>query len=88
MLISYFIAFVQGQGLVEALSYVSDRKRATWKLGGIKEEEPGFHPLPAGLGTNSVVKLLSVSSLKARVLGIPGARWRLSGKQEDLANSR
>lgn len=44
----------------------------------------GLNPLPSGLGTDNVeMKLLFVSSLKARVLKITGARWRLSGRQED-----
>lgn len=39
----------------------------------MKEEEPGFHSLPSGLGTDGgVTRLLFISSLKARVLGIPG----------------
>lgn len=39
----------------------------------MKEEEPGFHPLPSGLGTDSVVmKLLFVSSLKVKS---PGDTW-------------
>lgn len=57
---------------MEALSYISDRKRPTRRVGGVKEEGPGFRPLPSGLDTDIVVKLLSVSSLKARVLGYLG----------------
>lgn len=39
----------------------------------MKEEEPGFHPLPSGLGTDNVVmKLLFVSSLKVKS---PGDTW-------------